>query len=198
MHNRGSKTISWWTYFTVSCLFLLLLKELPGWSTCLLANPKNISCSLLSGVQRPGQGNPIQWITSEGAGGTGEGFGGRGYSGGSKFVVDSSVPGVSKDSMGFGDSKCDGDFRYECCFHRLCQLQFILLFLEVWGDGSCRAEQRKEGCWNRSRGEVPTSERDRILSLSLSTELKAVWSKGLASPFIKIPMVGACHPVFSY
>lgn len=69
---------------------------------------------------------------------------GRGYSGGSEFVVDSRVPGVSKDSMDFGDSKGDGDFRYECCFHRLCQLQFILLFLEVWGDGSCRAGQRKK------------------------------------------------------
>ena len=69
---------------------------------------------------------------------------GQGYSGGSKFVVDSRVPGVFKDSMGFGDSKGDGYFGYECCFHRLCQLQFILLFLEVWGDGSCRAEQRKD------------------------------------------------------
>lgn len=92
--------------------------------------------------------------------------------------------------MGFGDLS-DGDFRYECCFHRLCQLQFILkLFLEVWGDaGSCRAEQRKKDV-----GTGTHLKRTESLSLSLSTESKAVWSKGLASPFIKIPMVEPATP----
>lgn len=73
---------------------------------------------------------------------------GQGYSGKLQFVVDSRVPGVSKDSMGFGDSRVMGTSGMNVVSQALSASVYPAL-PAVWGDGSCRAEQRKKGCWNR-------------------------------------------------
>lgn len=117
---------------------------------------------------------------------------GQGYSGGSKFVVDSRFLGSLRILWALVTPRVMGTLGMNVVFTGFVSFS---LSCSSWKFGAMGpAGQSKE----RMLEQVPKSEKDRILSLSFSTELNAVWSKGLASPFIKIPMVGACHPVFSY
>lgn len=65
--------------------------------------------------------------------------------GGSRLVIDSWFLGSLSILWSFvtpGRMGTPGP--QDSSFHRLCQLQFILRFLEVYGNGFCRAEQRKK------------------------------------------------------
>ena len=61
-------------------------------------------------------------------------------------------------------------------FSQALSAPLYLAFPGSLGQWVLQGRAKKEGCWNQSRGEVPKAEKDRILSLPLSTELKAVWS----------------------